>query len=164
MTYNYSFQGFDAKSMARIAGKDMPISSKNSIEIASFIRGKKVDTAIKHLQRVTEAKMAVPYKRFKRDIGHKPGKVGPGRYPRIASEYIIKLLENLKSQATGKGMDVTKLTVIHSAAQRGRKLWHYGRMRRQRKNTNFEIVAKEVEAKTEAKKTPPATKKVEAKK
>ncbi|MEM4247661.1 MAG: 50S ribosomal protein L22 [Candidatus Nanoarchaeia archaeon] len=142
----YSFQNFDAKSMARIAGRNMPISTKHSVEIARYLRGKQVDKAIKHMQAVIEQKEAIPFRRYKRSISPKPG-IGQGRYPRLASQYILALLENLKSQAISKGLDATKLTIIHAAAQKGQKLWHYGRRRRQRKNTNFEMVAKEVEQK-----------------
>ena len=142
----YSFQSFDAKSMARIAGRNMPVSTKHSVEIARYLKGKQVGKAIKHLQAVIEQKEAIPFRRYNRSISPKPG-IGPGRYPRLATQHILSLLENLKSQAIGKGLDATKLTIIHAAAQKGQKLWHYGRRHRQRKNTNFEMVAKEVELK-----------------
>jgi large subunit ribosomal protein L22 len=159
MAVKYSFQNFDAKSMVRIAGRNMPVSTKHSVEIARFLKGKQIDVAIRRLQASIDAKQAIPFRRYLRSISHKPGKIGPGRYPKLSSGYISGLLSNLKSQATGKGLDVTKLTIIHAAAQKGQKLWHYGRRHRARKNTNFEIVAKEVEKKkTEEKKKQPETK------
>jgi len=156
MAVNYSFQNFDAKSMVRIAGRNMPVSTKHSVEIARFLKGKQVDAAIRRLQASIDAKQAIPFRRYLRSISHKPGKIGPGRYPKLSSGYVLSLLSNLKSQATGKGFDVTKLTIIHAAAQKGQKLWHYGRRHRVRKNTNFEIVAKEVEKKKTEKKQPEA--------
>jgi len=149
--FRYSFQNFDAKNSVRVSGTNMPVSHKQCYEIANFIRGKQVDAAIKLLERVIVQKTAVPYRRFNRDICHKAGKVGPGRYPKNASEHIIKLLKNLKGQAQDKGIDTNKLVIIHAAMQKGAKLRHYGRkMGLVRKNTHFELVGKEMDVKKDA--------------
>jgi len=142
----YSFQGFDAKNMVKVSGKNMPISHKQCYEIANFMRGKQIDAAIKLLENVVVQDRAVPYRRFNRDICHKAGGVGPGRYPKKASEHLIKLLKNLRGQAQDKGLDINKVFVIHAAMQKGARLRHYGRkIGLIRKNTHFELVGKEIE-------------------
>ena len=146
MVSGYSFQNFDAKNMVKVVGKNMPISPKQSYEIANFIRGKQIDAIIRLLDNVIVQKIAVPYRRYNRDICHKPGGVGPGRYPKKASEHIILLLKNLRGQAQDKGLDINKVFVIHAAMQRGAKLRHYGRkIGLVRKNTHFELVGREME-------------------
>jgi large subunit ribosomal protein L22 len=151
--FRYSFQNFDSKNMIKVSGKNMPISHKQCYEIANFIRGKHVDAAIKLLENVIVQKTAVPYHRFNRDICHKAGGVGPGRYPKYASLLIIGLLKNLKGQAQDKGLETNKLVIMHAAMQKGAKLRHYGRkMGLVRKNTHFELVAKEMESKKDEKK------------
>jgi len=161
--YKYSFQNFEEKNMVKVCGRNMPISSKQSYEIANFIRGKQVDAVIKLLERVITQDRAVPYHRFNRDICHKAGGVGPGRYPKKASEHIILLLKNLKGQAQDKGLDTNKIFLVHAAMQRGAKLRHYGRKGGLvRKNTNFELVAREMETAVKEEKKP-EQKKAEAK-
>lgn len=146
MAMKYSFQDFDSKNSVKVSGRNMPVSHKQCYEVANFIRGKQIDRAIKLLENVIIQKTAVPYRRYNRDICHKAGKVGPGRYPRKTSEHIIKLLRNLKGQAQDKGLDTVKVFIVHAAMQKGLRLRHYGRkIGTVRKNTNFELVGKEIE-------------------
>jgi len=141
----YSFQNFDAKTMVRVAGRNLQFSHKAGYELAAFIRNKNVDSAIKTLENVAELKQVVPYKRYNRDVAPKAG-VGPGRYPAKAAISVIKLLKNIKGAAKSKGLDLQKLSIIHSAAFKGPKRHRYGRSGGlERKNTHFELVAKEVE-------------------
>lgn len=131
--------------MAKVIGTALPISHKISREVAKFIKNRQIDKAMNVLKQVTEKKQAVPYKRYNRDIPHKPGKMAAGRYPIKTSEQIIKLLKSLKSNAQNKGLDTTKLIIVHAAAQKGEKRMRFGRQRRERKNTHFELVAEEKE-------------------
>lgn len=157
----YSFQNFDAKTMVRVAGRNLQFSHKAGYELAAFIRNKSVDSAIKTLEKVAELKQVVPYKRYNMDVAPKAG-VGPGRYPVKAAVSVIKLLNNIKGAARSKGLDLQKLTIIHATASRGPKRRRYGRNSGlERKNTHFELVAKEVEVIKPKEKT---EKKVEAKK
>lgn len=147
MALQYSFQGFDSKSMVRLAGRNLPLSHKVCYEIAKFIKNKKVGDILKTLERVSEKKTAIPYRRYNRDVAHKPGKIAGARYPIKTSKAIINLLKNLQGAARSKGLDIQKLQVIHAAAHKGPKRHRYGRKRGQeRKNTHFELVAKEAEA------------------
>ena len=64
----------------------LSISTKQSVEIASFIRNRKISQAKSLLSEVINKKRAVPFKRYNRDTGHKPGKIASGRYPEKASK------------------------------------------------------------------------------
>ena len=144
----YNFQGFDEKTMVKVLGRDLPISHKASYEVAHFIKGRKVAWSLKMLELVAEGKVAVPYRRYCMDVAHKPGKIGAARYPKKVSGYVIKLLRNLQGAARSKGLDLQKLTIIHAAVQKGPIRHRYGRKRGlERKNTHFELVAKEIETK-----------------
>ena len=153
MTNKYSFQAYDEKTMVRVSGKHLPISFKTSVEILQFIKGKNVDKAITLLGEVAEAKRAVPFLKYKKDVPHRRGKMSVGRFPKKASENIISLLNLIKANAKDKGLDEKSLMIIHAAAQSGPNLWHYGRQRRRlRKVCHAEIVAQESKKKKEEKK------------
>jgi large subunit ribosomal protein L22 len=137
---------------AKVFGRNMPVSTKHTIEICNFIRGKNLDKARDMLKKVAEKKVAVPFKRFNDNVGHRKGKVGPGRYPVKATTHVIKLLDSLESNAQNKGLDIGSLflkTVIPNRANAGMK---YGRRRRSGKSTNLEIIAEEKEIKKQEKK------------
>lgn len=125
---------------------NLPISTKQSVEIASFIRGKLLQKAKMLLQEVTEHKKAVPYKRYNRDTGHKPGKIAAGRYPEKAISYFMKLLNTVEANAEDKGLDSKNLIIIEMKADKGTQQWHQGRQRRRRmKNTHLYVKVAENE-------------------
>ena len=154
--HNYAFADFVKNTMAKVVGRNLSISHKDSREICTFVKGKKINRAITYLESVVKKKQPIPYKRFKKDIPHRKGKIATGRYPVNASFAILKLLSDLKSQAQGKGLDVPELIIIHAATHKGTRSWHSGRLRRRvRKITHVEFVAaekKKVEDKKEVKK------------
>lgn len=136
---------------AKINGRLVPISTKQAIEISNFIRGRKVEEAIKLLEGVTKKEIAVPFRRFNDDMGHKR-KIGPGRYPKKASEEIIGLLESLNANAQFKGLNTSNLVIKKICSNKASKMWHFGRKRRRRmKKTNIEIIAEEQTKKEESK-------------
>lgn len=144
--------------MARIAGVSLSISTKTAGEVATFIRRKQIDNAIAYLEQVVIGKKAIPFKRRVKDIPHRKG-MRTGRYPKRVSEQVIHLLKGLKSNAQDRGFDTSKMIIVHAVAQKGTIVSHYGRRRTERKNTHFEIIAKEVEKlKTKKKPAQPETK------
>ncbi|MCK5107542.1 MAG: 50S ribosomal protein L22 [Nanoarchaeota archaeon] len=149
---------------AKAYGSGLPISTKQSIEICSYIRGKNLDKAIKMLQRVLEMKDAVPYTRFNNDIGHKPG-IGPGRYPQKSTKDILGLLESVKANALAKGLNTDNLEIVKLIANKASRPWRYGRHRRRKaKRSHVEVVVEEIERKPSKKKTTkPAEKQPEKK-
>lgn len=124
-------------------GTNIPISTKKTIEIANFIRGKNALAAQKLLQEVTEYKRAVPYTRFNKNIGHKPG-MAAGRYPGKTAKYILELLNNAISNAEHKGIAKTNLRITSIIPNQGQTVWKYGRKKRRRaKRTNLTITVSE---------------------
>jgi len=56
-------------------------------------------------------------------VGHRsdPGTMS-GRYPQKAATEILKLLDNLESNAEYKGMDLDRLKIINATVHKGRLL------------------------------------------
>lgn len=129
---------------ASVYGKDLSISKKHAVEICARIRGKTVKESKAFLQKVIAKKTAVPFTRFNRDMGHKPGHTGPGRYPLKASTMLIQLLNSLEANAQNKGMDVNSLRITTIIANKAHTPWHLGRFRRRKmKRAHIKIVAEE---------------------
>ena len=148
----YAFRNYNEEHMARAIGMALPISFKQSVEICGFIKNKNVNDAKKLLQNVVEKRLAVPFKRYNWDLGHKK-KIGPGRYPEKASKEFIKLIENVEANAQFKGLNTSLLVISHISSHKAGRAWHYGRKsRRKMKRTNVEIVVEEKTAKLEDKK------------
>ncbi len=164
MPYRYSKKNTEEeeKNIAKAAALSAPISTKQSVEICSMIRGKELQKAKEMLKKVMNEEMAVPFKRYKKNIGHRP-KIGPGRYPKNASEEILNLLEQVEANAQFKGIGTANLIISHISAQKASRSWHFGRKRRIRmKRTHIEVMVKE--QKKEIKETKEKTAKKEDKK
>ncbi len=91
-------------------GKNLSVSHKHAREVLRFINGMSVSKALIRLNRVLEHKEAVPFTRFNKKIGHRPG-IGPGRYPEKAIKEIIKVINNAKNNAVNKGLQEEKLII-----------------------------------------------------
>lgn len=140
------------ENVATVHGKDLPISTKHAIEICNFIRGKNLLKSKEFLGKVLEKKKSIPFRRFNRDMGHKPGSVGPGRYPQKATNTILKLLESLEVNAQNKGLDTASLYLKTVVPNKGSNVWHYGRQRRRRmKLTHVYMLTEEKAEKKETK-------------
>lgn len=139
----YTFRNYNSEHMARAVGMALPISFKQSVEICRFIENKNVVDAKKMLQNVAAKKLAIPFKRYNRDLGHKK-KIGPARYPEKASIEFTKLIENVEANAQFKGLNTSNLVIAHVSAHKAGKVWHFGRKsRRKMKRTNVEIIVEE---------------------
>lgn len=148
----YTFRNYNQEHMARAIGMALPISFKQSVEICSFIKNRNINDAKKMLHSVSEKKLAIPFRRYNWDLGHKKG-MGPARYPEKASMEFIKLIENVESNAQFKGLNTSSLVIAHASAHKAGKSWHFGRKsRRTMKRTNIEIIVEETAGKSESKK------------
>lgn len=128
---------------AKAVGRDLSISTRNSIEVCRFIRGRSIQTAKGMLRDVIALKRAVPYKRHYLDIGHRKG-MASGRFPKKASAGILRVLESAETNAQFKGMNTSKLYVAHIAAQKASSPMRGGRKRGQStKRTHVEIILSE---------------------
>lgn len=103
---------------ASAKGLDLPISFKDSVNVCRFVRGKGVLEAIKLLDEVIKKKKAIPFFRYRRDMPHRKGKLGPGRFPVKECKYIKKVIENAMANAKAKGLDVQKLYISKIEANR----------------------------------------------
>jgi len=146
----YSAQDLDEEGTARAIGREMPISPKKSVELARAIRGKTVEDAKEYLERVIRLEQAVPMKRHKMMVAHKPG-IGPGRYPVKVARHFLKILQSAEENAGYKGLDVDKMRIKVLAAHKGTT--QKGQMPRaqgrstpwNQETVNLEVVLEEVE-------------------
>lgn len=148
----------ETPALATAIATSLPISTKQSVEICSFIRNKTTDKARKLLEQVLEKKIAIPYKRYTGDVGHKRGKIAAGRYPLKAIFAILKLLKAAEANAGIKGLSTPLLIkeIISSQASRN---WHFGRHRRRKtKRTHIKITLQETKKEETKKETKKPTK------
>src|SRR3989338_1605602 len=143
MSDTYSFKDYNKDNMARVIGRSLPISFKQSVEICNFIRNKNLSFAKGVLSRVIEQKQAIPFKIFRHNIGHKTG-IGVGIYPGKASQEILNLISSVEANAQFKGLNTANLVITHIIANKASKVMRFGRKRSRRaKRTNIEIVVQE---------------------
>ena len=149
--WNYAFQNFDSTKHVRAAIREKTISHKHAREIAVAIKGLSLEKARDYLLSVVELKRSIPFRRYKNQVGHKsdPG-VMSGRYPQKAATEILKLLDNLESNAEYKGIDLDRLKIINATVHKGRLMKRFiprAMGRATAKNnvfTHVELVAQEV--------------------
>jgi large subunit ribosomal protein L22 len=133
---------------ARVIGRDLAISTKQAIEISKCIRGKSLQKSKAFLHRVLKKTSAVPFTRFNRDMGHKPGPIAAGRYPENSTKAILALLDSVESNAQNKGLDTENLVISSIIPNKASRPSRFGRKRRIRaKRTHVEIVVEEQEQK-----------------
>ncbi len=142
--YNYSTKV--KENFGKAVGRSLDISTKHSVEVCSFIRGKTLQNAKKLLNEVIGKKRAVPYKRYKRELPHRPG-MASGRYPVKTCMGILNILKSAEANAQFKGLGVNDLVIRHISAQRGPTTRHFGRRRTMSKRTHLEVVVEEIKKK-----------------
>ena len=136
----YTFRDYNKEHMARAVGMALPVSFKQSVEICSLIRDKELSYAKDILSKIIEHKKAVPFKRFRHNIGHKT-KIGPGRYPEKTSKEILKLVNSVEANAQFKGLNTSNLVIAHINSNKASKVMRTGRKRnRAAKRTNIEVI------------------------
>ena len=118
--YDYAFQNFDSTKHVRAAIREKKISHKHAREVATAIKGLSIDKARDYMISVVAKDRAVPFRRFKNQVGHRsdPGMMS-GRYPEKTAKEFLKLLDNLESNAEYKGMDIDRLKIINATTHKG---------------------------------------------
>lgn len=118
---NYSVRS-DPYTTSRAMAYEIHISPKHAVEICREIRKKKVVDAKQYLQDVIDIRRPVPFKRYKRDVGHRRNLEGwdAGRYPKKAATEILRLIRDAESNAEYKGLDPERMRIVHAAAHKGR--------------------------------------------
>ena len=141
MAYKYSTNV--TETCAKAVGLGLPISRKQSIMVCQALSGMKVPKAKQLLESVIAGKKAVPFTRFNKDMGHKPG-MASGRYPIKTCTHILGLLKSAEANAQFKGLSTGNLVVKHASAQKGPTTMSFGRKRTQAKRTHIELVVEEI--------------------
>ena len=118
--FGYAFQNYDSTRHVRASLREKQISHKHAREIAVKIKGMSIEKARDFLTAVVNKERAVPFKRYKEQVGHRsdPG-VMSGRYPEKSAGEFIKLLDNLESNAEYKGMDLDRLRIVNATVHKG---------------------------------------------
>jgi len=124
------------KTEASVNETSIPVSTKHSVAICKFIKGKKIENAIADLEKVILQKKAVP---MKGEIPHRKGMMS-GRYPKKAGEYFVKILKRLAGNANVN--EINDPVITTAIANLGsRPYGRFGRVRRKR--THVKLIAKE---------------------
>ncbi|NYT00869.1 MAG: 50S ribosomal protein L22 [Methanocellales archaeon] len=120
---NYSI---DIKSdkTARAISYEANISPRHAIEICRELKTMLVSEAKEYLNDVIALKRPIPFKRHNKNVGHRRGlyKWDAGRYPQKAASEILRLLNNVESNAEYKGLDPDNMHILYISARRGRAI------------------------------------------
>src|SRR5579885_3137227 len=123
----YSYKVLEPERTVLASGRDLNISYKEAVELCRYLKGKSLDEAKKILEEVIELKRAIPYRTFKKKVPHHrfDNSSGPARYPRKVAKNLLKILESLEANAEFKGLDVSRIKLVHLAANKGYKIKKY---------------------------------------
>jgi len=153
-TKNYNFQKkFDEKRIAKASKSNVKISTKYSVEFSNYFTGMMLDKAIKIAKDIEEKKDFLPLQKYRLKVAHRKGETKrgtpTGRWPINVSKEVGALLNDVKSNAEDKNLDISKLKIIHMYANLGltrRKTQPQGRIggkQRESKSTNIEVIVLE---------------------
>ncbi|RLF20764.1 MAG: 50S ribosomal protein L22 [Thermoprotei archaeon] len=126
-TWGYSVKELDPERTAKASGRNLRIHFKHAVEICREIRGKHIGEAERILKEVIALRRPVPFRRFHGKVAHKRQLSGwpAGRYPVKAAKAILEVLENARANAEYKGLDTSRLWVVHACAQKAMKIKKY---------------------------------------
>ena len=112
----------DPEKSAKAIGRELPISSKASVEVCRSVRGKMVEDAVKFLEDVIALKRPVSYHKHRGEVGHRKGKkFGPGRYPKKTAQAILDVIRHAQHNAEYKGLDSENMRIVHVSSSKGMK-------------------------------------------
>ena len=125
--YSIMEEELDPEKTAKASGREIRVSHKHAREVCKAIKGMMLDNAKNYLRDVMEKRKAVPFRRFKKKLGHRHGldKVSAGRYPVKTAFNVLCVLEGAEANAENKGLDVDRLRIFHAAAYPGIKIKRY---------------------------------------
>lgn len=125
--YSIIEEELDPEKTAKASGRELRVSHKASREVCRAIKGMMLAKAKAYLKAVIAKKQAVPFRKYKKKLGHRAGLVRAyaGRYPVKAAKQILRVLASAEANAENKGLDVDRLRIIHAAAYPGVKIKRY---------------------------------------
>jgi len=127
--FGYSISGLDPDKTAIASGRDLRCSPKHAQEICNTIKGMMIEKAKSFLERATQLKQPIPFKKHNKHVPHRKGldqmKWDAGRYVPKAVKSILKVLANAENNAEFKGLDLDRVRIVHASIHRGRKVKKY---------------------------------------
>ena len=142
MASKYKPLEIGAEQIAKARCLNLPISTKQSVELSRSLRYKNTGWAKEYLEEVILLKKAVPSYRYTKDLGHKPG-MSAGRFPQKAAKEFLQLIKSVEANAQFKGLNVNNLKIIKIVANKAAIPQSGGRMRYATKRTHVEIEVRE---------------------
>jgi len=132
------------KDEAVVNGVSLPVSTKTSIAICKFIRGKTIEKAVADLEEVLKFNRVIP---MTGEIPHKKGKgIMSGRYPIKAIGYFIRMLKNLNANAIVNGLE--EPIIVEAIPNRAsRPYGRFGAIRRKRTHIKIKVIEKKIKEK-----------------
>jgi len=126
------------KDDASANGISLPISTKDSVAICKFVKGKTIERALVDLELVSKFKKAIP---MKGEIPHRKGKgIMAGRYMTKPVGFFIKLLKNLQANANVAGIE--NAVIVEAIPNRASRPYGRGGMKRKRTHIHIKVVDK----------------------
>ena len=122
--YSIIKEELDPEKTAKASGREVRVSHKHAREVCRAVKGMMLAQAKEYLRDVMDKKKAVPFRRYKKKLGHRHGlkKTYAGRYPIKAAKKVLNVIEGAEANAENKGLDVDRLRVFHAAAYPGMKI------------------------------------------
>ena len=125
--YSVIEEELDPEKTAKASGREGRVSHKSAREVCTAIKGMMLTTAKEYLRDVIDKRKPVPFRRYKKKLGHRHGldKTFAGRYPIKAAQKVLHVVEGAEANAENKGLDVDRLRIFHAAAYPGIKIKRY---------------------------------------
>ena len=139
-------QKIGSEHLAKASASNLSVSTKHSVELCRNLRYKKTAKAKEILEGVIAVKKPIPFRRFTKDLGHKPG-IGAGRYPQKAAKEFLKLVRAVENNAQFKGLNTSSLKIVKIVANKASVPMTGGRHRTSTKRTHLEIEVREAKEK-----------------
>lgn len=118
---------------------NQPLSLKQGMALARFIKYKKIDEAIKDLDEVIALRKAVP---FSGEIPHRRGKMMAGRYPVNGAKVFKNILKSLKGNCIANGVELDSAKIYFCSVNWASRPFRRGG--RKAKRANVAMKAKEI--------------------
>lgn len=131
MPKSYCTEILDVENTVKACINNAKVSFKNTRETCATLRGRTVNDCIKYLNNVIEKKECVPMRRYATGCGNtrqankfRTGKWlnTRGRWPKKSAETVIKLLNNILTNARNKNLDADSLVVKMVAVNKAPKI------------------------------------------
>lgn len=129
-------------SQVRASSREVNVSPKFAREVCTAIKGMMLHQAQSYLEKVMKLEAAVPYRRYKKKVGHRSNlfEFNTGGYPVKAAKTVLGTLRNLEANAEFKGFDAERIILQHASASRGRVIKDFVPRAFGRSSPNFHVL------------------------